>query len=42
VGGWRNVVFIFGAEVIGNGRKISVLAGRGNMAFQPKAYGFSL
>jgi hypothetical protein len=41
-GGGRNVVFIVGADVIGNGRKIPVFSGRGNMAFHPKAYGFSL
>jgi len=41
-GGGRNVVFIVGADVIGNGRKISVLSGRGNMAFHPEEYGFPL
>jgi hypothetical protein len=41
-GGGRNVVFIVGADSMGKGRKISVLSVRGNMAFHPKACGFSL
>lgn len=41
-GGGSNVVFIVGADFIENGRKISILSGRGNIAFHPKAYGFSL